>query len=250
MRHHPFFLLELLSPLAGYSNFSMALSCVQCGSAMVPSRCLRSGGIAHTRRASIPPAARCLSRCVAYARRASTPGAATQAVAASRSLDATTGPGVVTLPVYARRKLLAVPPLMLFAAAAAVAASEPSRPLAAGALDALKDTLASDIAVSQYFITGRLTASVYSPDCVFQDPTTEVHGVKRYTEVTSTLFDQSSSSLELISIAVTGESGVLLTQPTQREKREEKRREKRREEKRREKRGRMSPPFAPHCRLS
>ncbi|CAM9804997.1 unnamed protein product, partial [Chrysoparadoxa australica] len=51
----------------------------------------------------------------------------------------------------------------------------------------------------KYLITGDITESIYRPDCQFTDPTTNVHGVKKYTDAVKVLFDGNSSSLKLLS---------------------------------------------------
>ena len=64
--------------------------------------------------------------------------------------------------------------------------------------DALLDTLTNDIAVNQYFVTGKLTEEIFADDCRFIDPTTNVKGLSRYLRALSTLFDPERSRVELV----------------------------------------------------
>jgi hypothetical protein len=64
--------------------------------------------------------------------------------------------------------------------------------------DALLDTLANDISVNQYFVTGKLTEEIFADDCRFIDPTTNVKGLSRYLRALSTLFDPERSRVELV----------------------------------------------------
>ena len=52
------------------------------------------------------------------------------------------------------------------------------------------------------YITGKLTPSVFTQDCIFTDPTTRVQGVEKYTKAVAALFDHKSSRADLISIKV------------------------------------------------
>lgn len=54
----------------------------------------------------------------------------------------------------------------------------------------------------QYYVTGQLTRSAFTEDCVFIDPTTNVAGVERYTTAVAALFDADASKAELISLEV------------------------------------------------
>lgn len=64
--------------------------------------------------------------------------------------------------------------------------------------DALLDTLTNDIAVNQYFVTGKLTEEIFADDCRFIDPTTNVKGLSRYLRALSVLFDPERSRVELV----------------------------------------------------
>lgn len=52
------------------------------------------------------------------------------------------------------------------------------------------------------YITGKLTPSIYTKDCVFKDPTTRVQGVEKYSKAVASLFNQTDSRADLISIEV------------------------------------------------
>ena len=82
-------------------------------------------------------------------------------------------------------------------AAAADAAKQTNLPI-----EQLKDIIAHDFQTGQYYITGNLTQSVFADDCVFQDPTTRVHGPEYYSTAVAKLFDQETSRADLISIEV------------------------------------------------
>ncbi len=56
--------------------------------------------------------------------------------------------------------------------------------------------------LSADYITGKLTPSIYSRDCVFVDPTTNVKGVETYSKAVASLFDKANSRADLISIEV------------------------------------------------
>ena len=64
----------------------------------------------------------------------------------------------------------------------------------------LKDVIQQDFVQNQYYITGKLTPDVYSPDCQFKDPTTNVKGVGPYTTAVAKLFDPAKSKADLISL--------------------------------------------------
>lgn len=51
-------------------------------------------------------------------------------------------------------------------------------------------------------MTGNLTRDIFTPDCVFADPTTRVVGVDRYSDAVAKLFDKKASKADLISIKV------------------------------------------------
>ncbi|KAK9821722.1 hypothetical protein WJX81_003957 [Elliptochloris bilobata] len=54
----------------------------------------------------------------------------------------------------------------------------------------------------QYYITGQITFSVFSDDCVFKDPTTKVKGPDTYSNAVASLFDPDVSRADLISAEV------------------------------------------------
>lgn len=57
-----------------------------------------------------------------------------------------------------------------------------------------------DFVEGQYYVTGKLTPSLYEPDALFIDPTTRVQGVEKYTAAVAALFDPAESRADLISI--------------------------------------------------
>ena len=64
-----------------------------------------------------------------------------------------------------------------------------------------------------YYITGRLNTTIYRDDCFFTgpDPDMPVRGLRKYLNAASNLFDHSSSSAELLSLKITGESTIVAT---------------------------------------
>ena len=65
-------------------------------------------------------------------------------------------------------------------------------------LEELRTTLARDVGVEAYFVTGRLTEAAFAEDCRFVDPTTDVKGLRRYLNALGALFDPQRSSVELL----------------------------------------------------
>ncbi len=51
-------------------------------------------------------------------------------------------------------------------------------------------------------MTGNLSREIFTKDCVFQDPTTRVQGVEKYSKAVALLFDKDTSRADLISIKV------------------------------------------------
>ena len=56
--------------------------------------------------------------------------------------------------------------------------------------------------LSADYITGKLTPGIYTKDCTFVDPTTNVQGVETYSKAVASLFDKDDSRADLISIEV------------------------------------------------
>lgn len=58
-----------------------------------------------------------------------------------------------------------------------------------------------------YYVTGRLTTSIYRDDCLFDgpDPDMPVKGLRKFLNAAKQLFDQRSSSAELLSLAIEGD---------------------------------------------
>eukprot|EP00878_Enallax_costatus_P003264 GHUV01003467.1.p1 GENE.GHUV01003467.1~~GHUV01003467.1.p1 ORF type:complete len:135 (+),score=28.65 GHUV01003467.1:447-851(+) len=63
---------------------------------------------------------------------------------------------------------------------------------------------------SRYYVTGKLTPSLYDDQCTFKDPTTNVKGVKPYTTAVASLFDPTVSKADLLSSKVSGPNSVTL----------------------------------------
>ena len=65
-----------------------------------------------------------------------------------------------------------------------------------------------------YYITGRLSTSVFRDDCVFDgpDPDMPVRGLRKYLNAASQLFDHQKSRSELLSLNIDQEKGVIVAQ--------------------------------------
>lgn len=74
----------------------------------------------------------------------------------------------------------------------------------------LRDVVQKDFVQNQYYVTGKLSPEVYTPDCQFKDPTTNVKGVRPYTTAVSKLFDPAKSKAELVSLKVSGPNSLTL----------------------------------------
>jgi hypothetical protein len=63
-----------------------------------------------------------------------------------------------------------------------------------------------------YYVTGRLNATVYRDDCLFDgpDPDMPVRGLRKYLNAASQLFDQSKSRCELLSLEALEDDGQTL----------------------------------------
>lgn len=71
----------------------------------------------------------------------------------------------------------------------------------------LQAILHDDLVQRQYYVTGRLTTSIYADRCFFDgpDPDMPVRDVQRYSDALRGLFDPSSSRIELIELRQDGE---------------------------------------------
>jgi len=69
-------------------------------------------------------------------------------------------------------------------------------------LTTLMEIIRTDLVERQYYVTGRLTPSVYADDCFFDgpDPDMPVRSLQRYSDALRGLFDPKSSALELLSL--------------------------------------------------
>ncbi|GBF97357.1 hypothetical protein Rsub_11004 [Raphidocelis subcapitata] len=92
------------------------------------------------------------------------------------------------------------------------AAAPPPPAQAASRLAQVAAVVQRDFVEGQYYVRGTtLTPSIYEPDAVFKDPTTNVAGVEKYTTAVAALFDPASSRADLISIdANTGSNTIRL----------------------------------------
>lgn len=70
--------------------------------------------------------------------------------------------------------------------------------------------LRADFETRQYYVTGRLSHSLYAADCVFDgpDPDTPVRGTRKWTAATAGLFDHARSRVDLLGIRQTGPDEV------------------------------------------
>ena len=59
-----------------------------------------------------------------------------------------------------------------------------------------------DFSDGQYYITGKLDQTIFSDDCEFIDPTTNVKGPETYSKAVAALFDHDTSRADLISMEV------------------------------------------------
>ena len=77
-------------------------------------------------------------------------------------------------------------------------------------LDVLLDIIREDFDKRQYYVSGQLTKSIYSEDCVFDgpDPDVPVRGLKKYVSATSNLFDRRRSRIDLLHAEVVDESRI------------------------------------------
>ena len=73
-------------------------------------------------------------------------------------------------------------------------------------LEQVAQIIQTDLEFRQYYVTGKLTHSIYAHDCFFDapDPDMPVLGVHRYADALSGLFDPSSSKMEVISFEILG----------------------------------------------
>ena len=84
----------------------------------------------------------------------------------------------------------------------------PARPKARGlSIAAVMQAVRADFDDSQYYVTGRLTQSVYSDTCFFDgpDPDMPVRSLQRYSDALKGLFDPKLSSIELLALEPRGE---------------------------------------------
>lgn len=73
--------------------------------------------------------------------------------------------------------------------------------------------LRGDYVDRQYYVTGRLSASIYADDCVFDgpDPDVPVTGLAKYVSAAAGLFDRRQSRVDLLEIETRGEGQIVAT---------------------------------------
>lgn len=74
-------------------------------------------------------------------------------------------------------------------------------------LEAVMGIVAADIEHGQYYVSGRLTPTIYDERCFFDgpDPDMPVRSLQRYTDALRGLFDPARSRIELLSMEPRGE---------------------------------------------
>jgi Uncharacterized conserved protein (DUF2358) len=104
--------------------------------------------------------------------------------------------------IAARHKSLALPLLTAQSAHASAHACRPKRENTS--LQHRVQAISDDFCVRQYYVTGRLSAELYSDDCLFDgpDPDVPVTGLAKYTDATSNLFYRPLSRVDLLHIEV------------------------------------------------
>mmetsp|Transcript_5029 Transcript_5029/g.8756 ORF Transcript_5029/g.8756 Transcript_5029/m.8756 type:complete len:348 (+) Transcript_5029:3038-4081(+) len=71
-------------------------------------------------------------------------------------------------------------------------------------INQLMEIIRDDFVTRRYYITGQLTRSIYTDNCLFDgpDPDVPVRGLRKYVDATSHLFDRRQSRVDLLSISV------------------------------------------------
>lgn len=77
-------------------------------------------------------------------------------------------------------------------------------------IETLRGVVQNDFVQNQYYVTGKLSPEVYTQNCQFKDPTTNVQGVQPYTTAVAKLFDPAKSKAELISLKVADPRTLIL----------------------------------------
>lgn len=106
--------------------------------------------------------------------------------------------------IAARHKSWELPPELASLAPRSAASSLPKRlGLSIAEVEAI---LREDLVERQYYITGRLSKSIYADRCCFDgpDPDMPVRDVQRYSDALRGLFQPSSSRIDLIELRQTG----------------------------------------------
>lgn len=82
-------------------------------------------------------------------------------------------------------------------------------------VDDLAKALDYELIESEWFVTGKVNPSYFSPDFQFQDPDVQLKGIESYARGVYKLFDQSTSRAEIISTVVntttTSDTPIIIT---------------------------------------
>jgi len=75
----------------------------------------------------------------------------------------------------------------------------------------IKDHIQNDFQKGKYYVSGKLTKSIYADDCYFDspDPDMPVRGLRKYVDAISHLFDQKQSDIQLLDIRILDDKRVL-----------------------------------------
>lgn len=104
----------------------------------------------------------------------------------------------------------AVAAVIVAAAPPSWAADAPPPVEGASRLAQVAAVVQRDFVEGQYYVRGTtLTPSIYEPDAVFKDPTTNVAGVEKYTTAVAALFDPAASRADLVSISTDAGSNTI-----------------------------------------
>mmetsp|Transcript_18697 Transcript_18697/g.24679 ORF Transcript_18697/g.24679 Transcript_18697/m.24679 type:complete len:239 (-) Transcript_18697:376-1092(-) len=73
-------------------------------------------------------------------------------------------------------------------------------------VDTIREIIEQDFKEGKYFVTGKLTESIYKDDCLFIDPTTRVNSLEKYVKACEVLFDPENSQVDLLSLEIVDET--------------------------------------------
>ncbi|KAL3686908.1 hypothetical protein R1sor_013217 [Riccia sorocarpa] len=75
-------------------------------------------------------------------------------------------------------------------------------------IEDVKKIIEEDFITRDYLVTGDMTFSIYNENCRFNDPTTKVSGVEKYSKAVKSLFDPKGSKTDLVNIEVSGPRSI------------------------------------------